>query len=36
MICLMEVMNHIMGINRCDGGLVMLKDSIDLLPRTIT
>ncbi len=36
MIGVMEVMNHIMGINRCHGGLVILKESMDLLPRTVT
>ncbi len=36
MIGVMEIMNHIMGINRCRGGLVILKESMDLLPRRVT
>jgi len=36
MIGVMEVMNHIMGINRCHGGLVILIESMDLLPKIIT
>jgi hypothetical protein len=36
MIGVMEVINHIMGINRCHGGLVILKESMDLFPRTVT
>jgi hypothetical protein len=36
MIGLMEVMNHIMKNNRCHGGLVILRESMDILPRIIT
>jgi hypothetical protein len=32
---LMEVLNHIMGINRCHGSVVILMDSMDMFLRII-
>jgi len=36
MIGLMEVMNHIMKNNRCHGGLVILRESMDIFLKIIT